>query len=208
MLTVVKAYVRGVNSMNRFIGRAAMYLIFAMMAVLMFSVISKSFFTPSQMTLEIAQFLMVAYFLLGGPYSMQTGDHVRMDLLYGSWSDKTKAAVDSVMVIFLFIYLAVLLYGALGSTAYSLGYFGSNPFEFWWGLLVAFLTGGIDGAAEKIGFLERTPTAWRPYMWPIKSIMTIGIFLMLLQAISAWLQDIAKLMGIELLGAKLSGVDL
>ncbi len=198
MLGVIRAYVRGIDHMNRFIGRIAMYLIFAMMAVLMFSVISKNFFVPSQMTLEIAQFLMVAYFLLGGPYSMQMGDHVRMDLVYGGWSDKTKAAVDSVMVIFLFIYLGVLLYGALGSTAYSLGYFGANPFEFWWSLLLAFLTGGIDGAADKIGFLERTATAWRPYMWPIKSIMTIGIFLMLLQAISAWFQDIAKLRGVEL----------
>lgn len=198
MLTLVRGYVKFVDGMNRFIGRAAMFLIFGMMAVLMYSVISKNFFQPSLMTLEIAQFLMIAYFLLGGPYSMQMGDHVRMDLLYGSWSDKTKAAVDSVMVIFLFIYLGVLLYGALGSTAYSLGFFGMNPFEFWGDFIGGFFTGGPAGAAEHLGFLERTPTAWRPYMWPIKSIMTIGIFLMLLQAIAVWFRDIAKLRGVEL----------
>ena len=198
MLNLIRAYVRFVDGMNRFIGRIAMLLIFAMMAVLMYSVISKNFFEPSLMTLEIAQFMMVAYFLLGGPYSMQMGDHVRMDLLYGGWSDMTKAAVDSVMVIFLFVYLGVLLYGALGSTAYSLGFFGSNPFEFWGQFLGGFLTGGPAGASEHIGFLERTPTAWRPYMWPIKSIMTIGIFLMLLQAIAVWFRDIAKLRGVEL----------
>ena len=198
MLNVVRAYVRFVDGMNRFIGRITMFLIFAMMATLMFSVISKNFFQPSLMTLEIAQFMMVAYFLLGGPYSMQMGDHVRMDLLYGGWSDMTRAAVDSVMVIFLFIYLGVLLYGALGSTAYSLGYFGSDPFEFWGNLVGGFLTGGVEGASEHIGFLERTPTAWRPYMWPIKSVMTIGIFLMLLQAIAVWFRDIAKLRGVEL----------
>jgi len=198
MVSIVRAYVRFVDAMNRFIGRIAMLLIFAMMAVLMYSVISKNFFEPSLMTLEIAQFMMVAYFLLGGPYSMQMGDHVRMDLLYGGWSDMTKAAVDSVMVIFLFIYLGVLLYGALGSTAYSLGFFGSNPFEFWGKFIGGFLTGGPEGASEHLGFLERTPTAWRPYMWPIKSIMTIGIFLMLLQAIAVWFRDIAKLRGVEL----------
>ena len=198
MLTAVKTYIGFIDTMNRFIGRFAMFLIFGMMAVLMYSVISKNFFEPSLMTLEIAQFLMVAYFLLGGPYSMQMGDHVRMDLLYGSWSDRTKAAVDSVMVIFLFVYLIVLLYGALNSTAYSLGYFGTNPFEFFGGLVGAFITGGIDGAADKIGFLERPPTAWRPFMWPIKSVMTIGIFLMLLQAVSVWFQDIAKLLGVKL----------
>ena len=198
MLKFARAYVRGINRMNRFIGRITMYLIFAMMAVLLYSVISKNFFVPSKMTLEIAQFLMVAYFLLGGPYSMQTGDHVRMDLLYGSWSDRTRAAVDSIMVIFLMVYLVVLLYGALGSTAYSLGYFGTAPLEFWGSLISAFFTGGIEAAADKIGFLERTPTAWRPYMWPIKTVMTIGVFLMLLQAISVWLQDIARLKGVEL----------
>ncbi|HHB82851.1 MAG TPA: TRAP transporter small permease subunit [Devosia sp.] len=198
MLGFVRGYVRFVDAMNRFIGRIAMFLIFAMMATLLYSVISKNFFVPSLMTLEIAQFMMVAYFLLGGPYSMQMGDHVRMDLLYGSWSDTTKAAVDSVMVIFLFIYLGVLLYGALGSTAYSLGYFGTNPFEFWGNFIVGFFTGGVEGAKEELGFLERTPTAWRPYMWPIKSVMTIGIFLMLLQAIAVWFRDIAKLKGVEL----------
>ncbi len=198
MLSAVKSYVRFVDGMNRFIGRFTMFLIFGMMAVLMYSVISKNFFVPSLMTLEIAQFLMVAYFLLGGPYSMQMGDHVRMDLLYGSWSDTTKAAVDSVMVIFLLIYLCVLLYGALNSTAYSLGYFGTNPFEFFGDLAGSFITGGIDGAAEHIGFLERTPTAWRPFMWPIKTVMTIGIFLMLLQAVSVWFKDIAKLRGVDL----------
>jgi len=192
---IIKTFVRCVDAMNRFIGRIAMYLIFVMIAVLMYSVISKTFFQPSLMTLEIAQFLMVAYFLLGGPYSMQTGDHVRMDLVYGSWSDKTKAAVDAFTVVFLLIYLGVLLYGALGSTAYSLGYFGSQPLEFFTDLAWAFLSGGIGGAQEKLGFMDRAPTAWRPFMWPIKSIMTLGIFLMLLQAVAAFFKDVAKLRG-------------
>ncbi len=198
MPKIIKAYVRYVDIMNRFIGRVAMYLIFVMIAVLMYSVISKTFFQPSLMTLEIAQFLMVAYFLLGGPYSMQTGDHVRMDLVYGSWSDKTKAAVDAFTVVFLLIYLGVLLYGALGSTAYSLGYFGSQPLVFFKDLAWALLSGGIGGAQEKIGFMDRAPTAWRPFMWPIKSIMTLGIFLMLLQAVAAFFKDVAKLKGEQL----------
>ena len=42
---------------------------------------------------------------------------------------------------------------------------------------------------------ERSPTAWRPYLWPIKSIMVFGIFLMLLQAISELFKDILRIMG-------------
>ncbi|NKW71659.1 TRAP transporter small permease subunit [Rhodobacteraceae bacterium R_SAG10] len=89
MPRIIVAYVRYVDAFNRRVGRMTMYLIFVMIGVLMFSTVSKSFFNPSLWTLEIAQFLMVAYFLLGGAYSMQLNNHVRMDLLYGMWSPKT-----------------------------------------------------------------------------------------------------------------------
>ena len=60
------------------------------------------------------------------------------------------------------------------------------------------VTGGFDGANEVIGRLERSATAWRPYLWPIKVTMIIGIFLMLLQSISELIKDIAKIKGEQL----------
>ena len=60
------------------------------------------------------------------------------------------------------------------------------------------MTGGPDAAAAKLGFIERSPTAWRPYLWPVKVIATIGIFLMLLQAISEFFKDLALLRGVDL----------
>lgn len=77
-------FVRAVEGFNRRIGRATMYLVFVMMAVLFYSALSKDFLEPALWTFEFAQFLMVAYFLLGGAYSMQLDDHVRMDLVYGN----------------------------------------------------------------------------------------------------------------------------
>jgi TRAP-type mannitol/chloroaromatic compound transport system permease small subunit len=167
---VVVAYVRFVDAMNRRIGRVAMYLLFAMMGILLYSSISKTFFHPSLWTLEMAQFSMVAYYLLGGSYSMQLGSHVRMDLAYGAWSDKTKAAVDAFTVMFLIFYLSILLYGGISSTSYALQYGEVNP------------------------------TAWRPKMAPIKIIMVIGIFMMLLQSISMFFKDVAKVRGYDLGG--------
>lgn len=189
---------RFVDAMNRRIGRFAMYLLFAMMGILLYSSISKTFFDPSLWTLEMAQFTMVAYYLLGGGYSMQLGAHVRMDLAYGFWSDKTRAAVDAVTVFFLIYFLWILLAGGVGSTAYSLGYYGAEPFAFFKDVVVAFFTGGIAGADEVIGRLERSPTAWRPFVWPIKLTMCIGIFLMLLQTISMLFKDVAKVRGEDL----------
>lgn len=194
----IRAYVRAVDAMNRWIGRFAMYLIFALIGVLLWSSISKTFFDPSLWTLETAQFVMVAYYVLGGPYSIQMGSNVRMDLFYGSWSLRTKALFDAFTVLFLMFYLGVLFMGAVSSTAYSLGYFGLEPFQFFWELFKTLLTDGISGAQEKIGYLERSSTAWRPFLWPVKTILCFGVFMMLLQCLAELFRDIGRLRGVHL----------
>ena len=168
MPNAIRTYVRYVDAVNRRVGRVAMYLIFAMAAILLWSSVSKTFFVPSLWTLEMAQFAMVAYYLLGGPYSMQLDGHVRMDLLYGAWSPRTRTWVDSFTIVFLLAYLVLLLYGGLSSTQYALEYG------------------------------ERSYSSWRPYMAPIKIVACIGIFLMLLQAFAVLFKDIARLKGEEL----------
>jgi len=179
---------RGVDSLNKAIGLIVMYSVFVLMGILLWSSISKTFFLPSLWTLEMAQFAMVAYYMLGGPYALLSGGHVRMDLFYGDWSLRRKATIDAVTVLFLIFYLGILLYGALGSTAYSLGYWGKAPLEFFAGLITG---------SEEIGRMERSSTAWRPYIWPIKAIMIIGLILMLLQALSELIKDIARALGRE-----------
>ena len=191
-------YIRWIEALNRLVGRFAMYLIFLLIGVMVWSSVSKTFFMPSLWTLETAQFVMVAYYVLGGPYSIQLGSNVRMDLFYGGWSDKTKAWIDAFTVFFLMFYLGVLLYGAVGSTAYSLGYFGTEPFTFFWNLFVTLITGGIDAARESIGYMERSSTAWRPFMWPVKTILCIGVTLMLMQALAELLRDIGRIRGEDL----------
>lgn len=186
MSGVIRAYIGAVDAVNYRVGRVIMYGIFVLMGILLWSSISKTFFLPSLWTLEMAQFVMVAYYILGGPYSIQLGSNVRMDLLYGEWSLRKKAWFDLITVMFLIFYLCVLLYGAVSSTAYSLGYWGTEPFSFLGGILIG---------TEDIGRMERSSTAWRPYLWPVKSIMILGMFLMLLQCISELLKDVLRLKG-------------
>ncbi|THK33833.1 TRAP transporter small permease subunit [Ensifer sp. MPMI2T] len=161
----LKTYVRVVDGFNRYVGRATMYLIFAMMGILLYSSVSKAWFLPSLWTLEMAQFVMAAYYLLGGAYSLQLESHVRMDLLYGRWTLRTRAAVDAVTITMLFVYLAFLLFGGVSSTAYALKYG------------------------------ETSYSSWAPYMAPIKVVMTIGVALTLLQATSIFIKDLARAMG-------------
>ena len=109
-----------------------------------------------------------------------------MDLLYGDWSIRKKAWFDLFTVLLLIFYLCVLLYGAISSTAYSLGYWGVEPFSFFAGLITG---------TEEIGHMERSSSAWRPYLWPVKTVMIFGIFLMLLQCISEFFKDLLRIRG-------------
>lgn len=174
-----------IDRTNSIIGHVVMYGVYVLMAILLWSSISKTFFMPVNWTLEMAQFAMVGYYMLGGPYALLSGANVRMDLFYGTWSAHRKAAIDTITVFFLIFYLSVLLYGALGSTSYSLGYWGTEP--------VSYFAGLITGT-EEIGRLERSSTAWRPYIWPIKTIMVVGLLLMLMQAVSELIKDVALLL--------------
>ncbi len=166
MLALARTYVRRVDRFNRFMGQIMMYGLFVMIGILLWSSISKAIFVvPAFWTLEVAQFALVTYYLVGGAYSIQLGSNVRMDLFYGHWSTRKKAWFDSFTVLLLIFYLGVLLYGGINSTAYAIAY------------------------------SERSPSLWRPMMWPVKSIMCFGIFLMLLQAVSELIKDVFTLRG-------------
>jgi TRAP-type mannitol/chloroaromatic compound transport system permease small subunit len=145
-----------------------MYMIFVMIGILFYSTISKNFFDPSLWTLEMAQFAMVAYFLLGGGYSLQIESHVRMDLLYERWSTRGKSFADSITAFCLIFYLIMLLFGGISSTGYALQYG------------------------------EKSSASWAPPRAPIKNIMTCGIALMLLQAIAIFFKDRARVRGLDL----------
>lgn len=168
MPKAIRTYVHIVEAVNRFVGRLAMYGIFAMMGLLLYSAITKTFFLPELWTLEMAQFSMAAYYILGGAYSMQLGSHVRMDLLYGRWSPRGKGFIDSITSFCLIFYLIMLLYGGFSSTGYALKY---------------------D---------ETSYSSWAPRMAPIKIIMDFGIALMLLQAIATFFKDLARVKGLSL----------
>ena len=165
----IKAFVHFVDRVNTVVGRFSMYLVFMMIGILLYEPIARNLFDQSCIwAVEMAQFTMAAYYLLGGGYSMILRGHVRMDLLYGRWSLKKKAKMDAVTALFLIFYLVFLLYGAYSSTEYAVMYG------------------------------QRNRSAWAPYMAPIKIIMTLGVFLMLLQAIATFFKDIAKIRGEEI----------
>ena len=99
---------------------------------------------------------------------MMDDQHVRMDLVYGNFSEKNKARMDIFTSVFLIFYLVTLLIGSYSSLVYT------------------------------INTNQKLFTAWAPYVWPIKTIMSFGILLMLLQSFSMFFKDLAKVRGIKI----------
>jgi TRAP-type mannitol/chloroaromatic compound transport system permease small subunit len=163
-----RVYVRYVDAVNRVVGRAVMYLIFVMIGVMLYASFSRTMLgMPINWAMEMGQFLLAAYYLLGGGYSLQINAHVRMDLLYGRLSPRKMAFTDTITAFCLVFYLTTLLIGGISSTQYAIEY-------------------------QQVNY-----TSWAPLLWPIKSIMTVGIFLMLLQAIAIFFKDLARVRGEE-----------
>lgn len=169
MPRAARAYVRYVEAVNRAVGRVVMLLIFVMIGILLYASISRTVFdVPISWVMEMGQFLLAAYYLLGGGYSMQINSHVRMDLLYGRLSPRKMAFTDTITSFCLIFYLVVLLMGGISSTRYAITY-------------------------NQVNY-----TAWAPLLWPIKTIMTVGIALMLLQAVAFFFKDLARTRGEEI----------
>jgi TRAP-type mannitol/chloroaromatic compound transport system permease small subunit len=169
MPNAIKIYVRSIETANRALGRFSMYLVYAMGGILLYESISRTIFNaPHIWVVEMAQFLMAAYYLLGGGYSMILKGHVRMDLLYGRWSVKRQALADLLTGPILMFYLVFLLVGAISSIEYAVSY-GQKNF-----------------------------TPWAPPLAPIKITMGFGILMMLLQTIARFFKDLAKFRGEEI----------
>jgi TRAP-type mannitol/chloroaromatic compound transport system permease small subunit len=170
MPSAIRLYVRYVDAVNRVVGNVVMYLALVMLAVLLFGSLTRYVFNvPFVWIVEMAQFLMAAYYILGGGYSLQLDAHVRMDVWYEHWKPKRRAFVDTITVFCMLFYLGVMIYGGISSSAYSLKYNQANY------------------------------SAWAPPMAPIKIIMTIGFVLMFLQGVSIFFKDLARATDRELM---------
>ena len=169
MPKIISLYVKLIDWVCVKVGRFTMYTLFLMMFILVLSFVTRNIINiPLIWIIEMAQFIITAYYLLGGGYSMITRDHVRMDLFYSKLSEKNKAKMDMFTSVFLVFYLVVLLIGSYSSLTYT------------------------------IDTNQRLFTAWAPYVWPIKTIMLFGILLMLLQSFSMFFKDYAKVIGREI----------
>ncbi|HQR04921.1 MAG: TRAP transporter small permease subunit [Proteobacteria bacterium] len=158
---------RGIDALNRRIGRAASWLVLA--AVLLSAgnaVVRKAFDFSSNAFLEMQWYLFAALFLLCGGYALLRQEHVKIDLLYGRWSRRTQVWIDIAgTILFLLPFAGLLL-------ALCWPYF-----------LDAWRSG------------ETSANAGGLVLWWVKLFMPLGFGLLGLQGLSELVKRIAWLRG-------------
>ncbi len=117
--------------------------------------------------LEIQWYGFAAIVLLGASYTLKRNEHVRVDLLYGWVSDRTKLWIDL---------------------------FGGIVFLMPFALLLCYLTWPWFVDSWKLG--ETSSNAGGLIRWPVKLLMPVGFGLLALQGVSEIIKTIAALRGI------------
>jgi len=114
--------------------------------------------------LEIQWYMFAGMVLLGGPYTLKMNEHVRVDLVYGMVSERTRIWIDIIGgLLFLLPICIILTY-------------------FTWPWFVESWT--INEASSNAGGLVR---------WPVKLLLPVGFFLMAVQGVSEIIKRVAAL---------------
>jgi TRAP-type mannitol/chloroaromatic compound transport system permease small subunit len=126
-----------------------------------------AFSYSSNAYLEIQWYLFGAAVMLGASYTLKRNEHVRVDVIYGQLSDRGRLWVDLFgFIIFLLPVTLIMLYLCVPFFQRS---FASGE--------VSMNAGGLT-------------------LWPIKLMLPLGFFLLLLQTISEIIKRISALSGL------------
>jgi TRAP-type mannitol/chloroaromatic compound transport system permease small subunit len=159
MPAAVGLFVRSITALNRLLFRIAAAVMFVIVPVMMYEVVSRYVFdAPTTWGMELATLLFGPYFLLGGPYLLHLRGHVNLDIvrraLPARWDRALELANHPVIIFF----CGVLLY-------YS------------WPL-----------AVQAWEFGETSYSAWNPTIWPFKFAIPVSVVLLAAQSLAEFLR--------------------
>ena len=162
------AIAKRLDALNRAIARGVAWLLVAMILIGAFNAIARSQFPAlaSNAMLELQWYLFSLVFLLGAPYALRRGDHVRVDVLYGGLPARGRHWID-----------------LIGGLLFLIPFCG---FAIW-----ASMPFVLDSWAE--GEMSNDPGGLPRY--PIKTAVPIAFSLVLLQGISEIIKRAALLRG-------------
>lgn len=157
MKNLLQGFIHFVNILNENIGKATAWLTTILVVLVCGRVLGRIIFNSEPVWMpELEWHLFALIFLLGAGYTLKHDKHVRVDLFYSEFSERDKALVNLV---------------------------GALLFLIPWCLLIIFTSYGYALGSFKI--LEGSPNpGGLPFRFIIKFAITIGMILLLLQALA------------------------
>ena len=153
--------VRKIDALSEWSGRVLFLLILVMVGIIMFEVVSRYIFnSPTMWCLDASTMVYGTYMIGAGAYALLHGTHIKMDLFYARWSDRTKATVDACTFPLFLLLCSILLWKS-----------------------------GVYGWQSYMR-LEHAVTAWGPPIYPWKMTVPVAVLLILLQGVSKFIRDL------------------
>ncbi|MGH8709041.1 MAG: TRAP transporter small permease subunit [Burkholderiales bacterium] len=147
------------------VGRCASWLTLVLVALMSANVVLRYFFSiGSVWAQELEWHLLVPLVLFGSAYALRHGEHVRVDIVYGELSPKSRNAVDLLSAVLAIAVAALFLWLSLHYVQQSYV---------------------IDEGSPDPGGL--------PHRYLIKSMLPIGFALFLLQGVAWALKSLHRL---------------
>lgn len=156
-----------IDALNRQVARAVKWLILASIVVSAINAVMRKLFSlSSNGWLEAQWYLFSAVFLLGAAYALQTGDHVKIDLIYAHLKRRTQVVIEILGTLFFLLpFTTITLYLA------------------WPAVMAKLLSGEVS---QNDGGLP---------LWPAWMLIPLGFGLLTLQGVSELIKRIAFLAG-------------
>ena len=158
---------RGIDAVNEKVGRIADWCVLLACLISAGNACFRYLFSlSSNSLLEIQWYLFGVTVLLGASYTLKMNEHVRVDLVYGSLSDRGRLWVDTLGIIIFLLPTTIFL------TYLSWPFFLISYRQHEW--------------SQNAGGL---------LVWPIKFVLPLGFFLLTVQGFSELIKRIAALSG-------------
>jgi TRAP-type mannitol/chloroaromatic compound transport system permease small subunit len=164
----MERYIHIVSRINEWVGRTASYLLIPITFITAYEVVMRYVFSkPTVWAWDLNIQLFAFLNMLGGGYTLLYNSHVNIDVIVSSLSPKRRALVDLTTSFFFFLGVTVLLIG---------------------GWQVGWMSWKVK---------EAMSTIWAPPIYPMKLIIPAGAFLVLIQGIAIFFQNLLILSGKE-----------
>src|SRR4030095_10965479 len=113
----VERFLHAIDGISTWVGKAAAWLIVALMAVVCIEVFKRYLLNaPQAWIFDLDNMLYCTLFMLGGAYTLAQNAHVRGDFLYSSMRPRTQATLDLALYFVFFIPgIAALIYAGADS---------------------------------------------------------------------------------------------